>query len=251
MTMTAMKRRGAVGLLAMGALAICAGGAAAQVIVLQSKVKGLRTGMMLQNSQKVSIPAGQNVVFVLPSGSTRTVSGPFKGAASQLTKGVARNKGLFDAVQKYVKDGGASRKTVGAVRSAIPSSGFNRGAVPFSWRAIPTTANGDICLERGASLAFARSRKSRAQAMTLVDMKTQQRDTVRFAAGESQAKWPGAVDARVGDYALILANGVTRKFRIRFVSPLPSKDDTLRVLHAQRCNAQFRAWLIGATLASK
>ncbi len=217
--------------------------ASAQVIVVQSSAKGLNAGSALANNAKVSIPAGKQAVFVLPSGATRTVSGPFSGTAADLTKGVKANPGVFEAVKKYVKTGGSSQKTVGAVRSAAPAFALSK-PLPFSWRAVPVTASGDYCVEKGASVSLVRARTSKQQAITVIDMKSQRRVQTVFSAGQKSVPWPDDLEINPrATYAVVTAGQPMRQFRVRIIAPLPSREDTLQVLHGQRCQSQFRAFI--------
>ncbi len=215
----------------------------AQVIVVQSKVKGLQAGKLLDEASNVRIPKGQSVLFVLPSGATRAVSGPFNGRAADLTKGVKSNPGVFDAVKRYVKSGGANRRNVGALRSAAPAFALGK-RIPFSWTKVPLTASGDYCLKKGANVVLVRSRPAREQVVTIVDMRSQRRAQVTFPAGKDSVAWPEEIPVDAGStYALLRVKQPMRKLRIRMISPLPRTEHTLQVLHSQRCSNQFRAYI--------
>ncbi len=247
----ALIRRVASLLLVVLAIGLGSLQAAAQVIVVQSTAKSVRAGSALSNDAKVLIPAGAKAVFVLPSGATRTVSGPFDGRAGDLTKGVKANPGVFEAVKRYVQTGGSSQKSVGAVRSAAAPLALGK-PLPFSWRTVPLSSNGDVCLERGVSVELVRSRTAKAQTITVVDMKTKQRAKAVFAAGQGTAAWPPEIAMQAGTtYALLTAGRRARQIRLRLISPLPPPEDVLQVLHHQRCQGQFRNWIRSMQLASK
>lgn len=218
--------------------------AVAQVIVVQSTAKNLKSGTAISNTETVNIPAGKQAVFVLPSGATRTVTGPFNGKAAELTKGVKANPGVFDAVKQYVVTGGASKKTVGAMRSAMPTPTAMSGGLPFSWRTVPVTTSGDHCIEKNADIQLVRQHTGREQTVTIVDMKSQRRVAVVFAAGAKSAPWPDdlEVDPKA-TYAVLMKDWPVRKLRMRLITPLPAREDTLQVLHGQRCASQFRAFI--------
>lgn len=231
--------------LAVAAIASVLGvtSAHAQVIVVKSTATEIKAGSLIANNAKISIPKGSKVVFVLPSGASRTVTGPFNGSAADLTKNVKVNKGVFDAVARYVKTGGSNQKSVGAMRSAAPAFSLGK-PLPFSWRAVPVTESGDFCVEKGAALSLVRSFTSSAQAVTIIDMKSQRRARIVFAAGSKSSNWPSdlAVDAG-STYTLLTAKRPPRQLRMRVIAPLPSREDTLQVLHVQRCSSQFRAFI--------
>lgn len=218
--------------------------ASAQVIVVQSSAKNLEAGTALSNDQIVAIPAGQQAIFILPSGATRTVTGPFNDKAAALTKGVKSNPDLFEAVKRYVVTGGATKKTVGATRSMAfvkPSS----KPLPFSWRAVSVDyASGDVCIEKNAAITLIRSRAASEQTITIVDMKSQRRVPVIFAAGADSAPWPADLELDPkATYAVLIKDQPLRQLRMRLIAPLPAREDTLQVLHGQRCSNQFRAFI--------
>lgn len=225
------------------ALVIAATTVSAQVIVVQSTAKGVTAGTLLANDTKVTIPKGAQAVFVLPSGATRTVAGPFKGRASDLTKGVKANPGVFDAVKRYVRTGGSNQKNVGAMRSAVPAFALGKN-LPFSWRSVPVTSSGDFCIEKGAAVSLIRPRTKNQQSVTIIDMASKRRARVAFAAGAARIPWPDNISIDPGvTYALLTSGRPARQMRMRLIAPLPAREDTLQVLHGQRCQSQFRAFI--------
>lgn len=221
---------------------LAAAPAGAQVIVVQSTAKTVKAGTLLDNNARVNLPKGTRAVFVLPSGATRTVAGPFTGRAADLTKGVKANPGVFDAVKRYVRTGGANEKNVGAMRSAAPA--FALQTLPFSWRSVPVTATGDYCVEKGASVSLVRPSARKAEALTIIAMASKRRARVAFAAGAASIPWPDSLSIDPGaTYALLAPGRQARKMRMRLISPLPAREDTLQVLHGQRCQSQFRAFI--------
>lgn len=213
----------------------------AEVIVVQSTAPGLNAGTVLSDDTNLTIPKGAKAIFVLPSGKTRTVSGPFKGRASDLTRGVRANPGVFDAVRRYVETGGSNQRNVGAVRSAVPASASAK-PLPFSWSAVPITASGDYCVKKGANVSLIRSRVTSQQAITIIHMASKRRARVAFKAGADSTAWPDKLAIDPGaTYALLTDGRPARKLRMRTISPLPAREDTLQVLHGQRCESQFRA----------
>lgn len=226
----------------LAAMVLAAAPASAQVIVVQSTAKGVKAGTLLDNNAQVNLPKGTRAVFVLPSGTTRTVSGPFKGRAADLTKGVKANPGVFDAVRRYVRTGGSNERNVGAMRSAAPA--FALQSVPFSWRSVPVTATGDYCVEKGAAVSLIRPSTRKAEALTIIAMASKRRARVAFAAGAASIPWPDALSIDPGaTYALLAPGRPARKMRMRLISRLPAREDTLQVLHGQRCQSQFRAFI--------
>lgn len=232
----------ATALAAAAFVAMGAHAAQAEVIVVGSSAPQLKSGQILSNTARISIPGGASIVVVLPSGATRTINGPFEGKASELTRGVRTDTALFDAVKKYVRTGGSDKGMVGAMRSAAPQAA-SAHLERFSWREIPVNAQGDICVEKGAQLTLIRSRAGKAQSVTVVNMNSNNRAKVYFAATATSVPWPSELAPESGSFAFLSAQRSMRQIRLRLITPLPTPAETLRVLHGQRCRLQFQAYL--------
>lgn len=235
-----LQRHARAALLATAALIVSATGAAqAQVIVLQSTVAKFKPGTTLAKSTRVVIPAGGTMLVVLSSGATRTVPGPYNGTVAELAKGGGvSNAALFNAVKNYVKTGGSTTSSVGALRSVVSSKG-----PAFSWTTIPVKASGDLCLEKGAAISLERGRAGRALELTIVDLDSSRRANVQFGKSETRVAWPGEVPLRNGSFALLKGRRDMKQIRVRLIAPLPGPGETLQVLHGQRCGTQFEAYL--------
>ncbi len=244
--LTWIRARGRIAAL-LGALAFAAtswgtGAALADVIVVQSSAPGIQAGELIPGDAKVTIPAGKQAVFVLPSGATRTVSGPFDDTADKLAGGSQTTSGVFDAVKRYVVTGGTTTSGVGAMRSAVPAS-FSK-PVPFSWRVVPITASGDVCLLKNANIRIARGRKGQEMGLTLIDTKQSRKVRTAFPADAETIPWPDDLEVDAGaTFAILIEKKSPRQIRLRVLSEEPSPEETLLVLHRERCQSQFRAWL--------
>lgn len=241
-TRSASRLGAGVGLMAAAIMVWGAGGVRADVIVVQSNAPGIRAGQLIEGGAMVKIPGGKQAVFVLPSGATRTVAGPFEGKADKLSGGGKSASGVFDAVKRYVVTGGTTASGVGAMRNAMPASLAK--PVPFSWRAVPVTASGDVCLIKNARIELARARNGQAMSVTLIDTRQSRKVRTSFPAKASTIPWPDDLELDPGaTYALLLPKKSPRQIRVRLLSEEPSPEETLLVLHRERCQSQFRAWL--------
>jgi hypothetical protein len=117
--------------------------------------------------------------------------------------------------------------------------------LPFSWRDVPLSTKGDYCVEKNANVSLVRKWTSRALTLTIVEMRSKRRANIRFAVGEGSRPWPDALNLQPGlTYALLFPNvSGYREMRLRMIAPLPPREDTLQVLHGQRCESQMRAFI--------
>ena len=248
MNTSSRMRRGILAGLALGATTLFAGAAAAQVIVIQSSVPTYKAGKTLAKTDQVTIPEGGSMVVVLPSGATRTISGPFNGKVSGLSSGKTSNAALFNAVKKFVKTGGSTTKSVGAMRSISsrrPAGTPRAAKAKFSWTSVPISARGDVCLEKGAEILLVRGQPGQALTVTVVDMQSSSRAKVRFEDGQSTVAWPGELPPKNTSFAILPDGQSMQQIRMRLIAPIPTPEQTLQVLHGQRCRMQFEAFLRG------
>ena len=227
----------------IGALmTIAAQPAAEEVIVLSAKGSSLTAGQTLADTATIDLPSGATAEVLLPSGAMKSLSGPSKIPVRTLTGGAKPEGGLFDRVTELVNKPASNESTVGAVRAARPVAAPSK-PMPFSWTSVPIDADGDFCVEKGATLALARANSDKPQRITLVDVAASTRVEVNFEAGKPTAGWPDALAPKIGSYAVIVADRPMKQLRLRLIAPLPDRSETLRVLHGQRCDYQMRAFL--------
>jgi len=214
----------------------------AQVIVLQSTVKKYKPGVTITNSANINVPDGQMILVMLPSGVTRKINGPFNGSAGRLAKSGGRsNAALFKAVASYVKTGGATASTIGATRSARATGA--RLNIPFSWNTIHVRASGYICIDKNSPVTVARSAAKSPKLFSLIDLSATQRAQLVFPAGMNELPWPVELKLQSGNYGVITKGRKVYQVRIRLLDQLPAPENTLQVLHSQRCTMQLKSYL--------
>jgi hypothetical protein len=220
-----------------------------QVYVLESTVDTVKIGTIYALGDRITIPAGGSVRAVMPSGKTQTIKGPFSGPFADLAKGQKANGDVMTWLKNLFQTGGSSERTPGATRSFRPPE----PSAPFSWTAIPSTADSTICVQQGAKLQLRRTSSSRAERFIVLDQETAQRGETEFAAGSNTASWPPGVALRPNAaYALLGPdNRPRRQVTLRVLDSLPDDDDVLAELATRGCKHQFDAWVNEKILASK
>ncbi len=220
-------------------------GAHAQVIVLQSTVKNYKPGLKIGSSSTVNVPEGQMLLVMLPSGVTRKIEGPFSDSARRLAKSGGRsNAALFKAVANYVKTAGTTASSVGAVRSVAPSGGVNKKLnIPFSWSTLHVRAAGDICLDQNSPVNIVRSDAKRPKLFNIIDLSAAKKAQIVFPAGMNALPWPAELDLSSGNYGILTKGRKVYQVRLRIIKQIPAPENTLQVLHGQRCTQQLKAYL--------
>lgn len=216
--------------------------ARADLHVIESTAPAIRVGSRYADHETITIPAGAQIRVVLPSGKTQTLKGPYKGTVADLAKGQPQNEGVMAWLREFLKTGGATEATPGATR------GIGREApkprTGFSWSAVPVTADGSVCVEKGAKLQLVRAPSSRADRVTVVDAASSERGEAQWEAGSGTAAWPANLAPRPDStYFIIVTDRPRRQVTLRVLPKLPADDDVLAELHRLGCKLQFEAWV--------
>jgi len=251
----------------------------ADALVIASKAGGLRAGSVLDDAHVLDLEAGQSVTLLLVDGRTRAIVGPFSEPIASFSKGRPSDETFWQTVvsslpRPTARKRAARRKTAEAParrygsgrpethryakapappRSVAPAGAVERlpAGMSFSWKQVPIDAEGDYCIQKGDGLVLARVSAAAAQPATVIDVRAGARAQVIFTAGNATTAWPAAIAVKTGPYALQLPQETPRQIRLRVIDPLPQADETLRLLHSQRCQSQIEAWLRGVATANR
>lgn len=239
---------------AMALAAVLVGGAMspspamAQIYIMESTVAAVRVGSALDMGAALSVPAGNHIRAVLPSGKTQTIKGPYNGTVADLAKGQPINDGVMAWIQSVLRTGGATEATTGATRS-IGRPPPERPRAAFSWSAIPA-ADGTVCIEKGAKLQLVRAASANAERAVIVDAGNAQQAVAQWEAGSDTADWPADMAPRPDAiYYVLVPDRPRRQITLRVLEKLPAEDNILVELHRLGCSSQFAAW-VGAKLAA-
>lgn len=232
----------------VAALGLPAAVARADVLVLDARQVALKRGAVLKDAETLEVPSGGAATLVLPNGDTRSLKGPFKAPVKEISKGEPIDRAAWSNIEGLIKSSAPAveplaTKGIGATRGAAGPGMAASVLGRFSWREVPTDSDGDICVERGAKLALARSKADKAATVTVVDVQGGTRAEARFASGQETTPWPTEIAVKVGAYALLADGRPRRQITLRLIGPLPEPEATLRVLTGQKCRLQAEAWL--------
>ncbi len=225
-------------------LAPTAAQAAGEVIVLSTDAAGLTPGTTLAAGDAVNLAEGQSLQVLLGNGTTKTVEGPFAGTAGDLSSGVEKNTSLWSTMTGVLK-GGDERSATGAVRS-ITGGAPAPGAAPsgFSLTMMPAHATGTFCLTGDGPYEVGQPMFLNAPTATLIDLKSQERATVRWTPGKSSAVWPRRVAPQdQSRYMVLLPRLPVRQVEVSLMRDAPDKDAVLAELSRRGCKFQMEAWL--------
>lgn len=249
----------------------------ADALVIASKSPNIRAGSILPDDRTLELSAGETVTMLMADGRTRTITGPFAQPVASFSKGRPADDTLWTSVAASLQKSTARQRT-GAARSGEPVGSGGSGpevrryataparnaaaSAPapaerepavqsFSWLHVPIHAEGDYCIQKGSDPVLVRGVAVGDQSATVIDVRAGTRAHVIFAAGSATAAWPDRIKVTTGPYALQLPQSAARQIRLRVIDPLPQADETLRLLHSQRCQAQIEAWLRGVATANR
>ena len=160
-------------------------------------------GKALPDTHTLKLKAS-DVIVLLDSRGTRTLQGPgsFSVAANASPAvGATRSAGT-----------NARRVRLGAVR------GTNTRSV---WQA-DLDQTGNVCIANPADLGLWRPDAGNEAKAVLTDTASGKSAEVAFAAGQSNAPWPGTLPATSGTRISVTGLGAPTSFTLRVLSPVPT-----------------------------
>jgi hypothetical protein len=96
------------------AVAALAGPAAADVLILDSSVAGLKRGTQLPDGARLKVPAGKSVMIMRPSGETQDVAGPYDRLVRDISRGETMSETFQRMKSQLEKESGGG--AIGATR---------------------------------------------------------------------------------------------------------------------------------------
>jgi hypothetical protein len=94
---------------AASATAFCLASIAhADVLILESRVSGLRRGDQLDETQRLKVPAGGYVKILRPAGDIQDIQGPYDRLVGDVTKGEPTNVTIWNSIKEQI-----ARETAG------------------------------------------------------------------------------------------------------------------------------------------
>jgi hypothetical protein len=222
--------------------------AQADLYVIESTAAAIKVGARLTDADNLSVPAGSQIRAVLPSGKTQTIKGPYEGKVVDLTKGQPMNEGVMVWIRNILDTGGSRESTPGATRSV------KRDAKPadFSWSAVPVTTDGNICVDKNATLQLVRAASTRTERVMVVDAASAAQAEAQWETGNTIADWPSGLAPRAdATYYLLVQDRPRRQVTLRVIEQLPADDDILAELQTRGCKYQFDSYLRGKIIAGR
>jgi len=231
-------------LAAIAAIGVPLGVARSDVLIVSSSVAELKPGSQIADGANLELPAGTRVRVLLPSGATLTINGPASRTVKDITKGEPVLESVWAKAKELLATGGVDQSRPGAVRGSSAGGAVERQG--FVWNVIGGTANGNVCIERGAHLVIERPPGGRVSEITLIDTAANSRAKVTWAAGDVGAEWPAVLKPSAETIYQVIATGQpVRQLKLRLVDKAETAESAgLRTLLDNDCRQQARAWAI-------
>lgn len=231
------------GVMLLAAVSAASGTASAQegrIYVIESTVSSIQAGKEYALTESLTIPAGDSIRAVMPSGKTQTIKGPHSGPLSDLAKGQKLNDRVFAWIKSFLDTGGAQEKTTGAARSAAPPP----ASPVFSWHAVPISYDGTVCVVKGRTLELVRTSTQGTGRATIVDIEKAAKGDARWESGSKSTPWPSDVAVRPdGTFTLLVPDQPARQVTLSVLEQAPNAEDTLSTLASRGCKHQFDTWM--------
>ncbi|MFO1073305.1 MAG: DUF4384 domain-containing protein [Geminicoccaceae bacterium] len=204
---------------------------AGMAVVLAATAPGFATGEVIQQPT-IDIPDGASVTFLLASGQTLTVKGPYAGDLARLRPSRASGIGALAG-------GGPNRSDIGGARSVATAAGGTSDLLT-----IDLLAGGVWCLPKDATPRLSRPSDPVFQIVEVADEASGQRVQLSWDKQEVLA-WPAELPASAARLTVTsLRTGAERRVELRQIAE-PGRNDAARAatLALAGCSQQASATL--------
>jgi hypothetical protein len=223
---------------AVGAALIAAQASAAELVVVEARGLTLKPGQTVDDHQKLTLQAGDELTMVDERGSVIRVRGPFEGSAAS---GKGSSIDISNALAALGT--GEGRSAVGVVRAKAKAEA---GKLPDPW-VIDVTRSGEACVRAGAPVVFWRQQSTAPATLRIAPVTGAWHAESDWPAGASQMSAPAMLPIVDGqDYAFDL-EGETATVRVVGV-PASLRTDRMRAAWMLEKNCVNQAKALVATL---
>jgi hypothetical protein len=239
----------------LAALVAVPAASAAQLVVVESTVKGLSAGQVLDESTALQIPAGGQVTVISEDGRISKLTGPYSGkpAASliDLGGGGGGNPGTVQALSRLFVSNQPSATSWGTFRGDETASTFRGGdpTAPAEIWAVDVRRSETACVPAGGSLTLWRPDAGEPLDIILLHIASGREATLAFAAAVQGLSWPAAVPMLDGgEYAIRdTSNRWERRLSLRIIpTDRAGQVDQAAWMSDAGCFRQARAMLAQA-----
>lgn len=219
----------------------------ADVIIVATDVPTYKRGQILQDNDVIDVPANARVTVLLSTNAVREIKGPVKQTVADLSKGrpsIATS--LWQQVVAFFNTGGVG-SSAGATRSFSTPSVSDTPLSADTWRAVPLDVSDTACVAAGQPIKFGRRDTRSSFDFRIADAGMTGVAGVSFAAGQSEASWPGEIPAATGSYMLLIPGVPPKRFTLKIIETRQLQGETvLESLEREGCRSQLKLWLQSA-----
>lgn len=165
----------------LGSVTVCGLAVSANLVVLDARGGGLKTGMRIDGSAKLVLKEGERVTLISPEGTSVTLKGPFDGLPMGKPAAASNPRQALGAL---VATREARATAVGVIRA-----GGEAVSLPEPWL-IDVTRPGPRCLMEGERPVWWRPKSSQAESFTVFPVDRSWRAEFNWQAGQDRQAVP-------------------------------------------------------------
>ncbi|MCR2746859.1 hypothetical protein [Limnobacter parvus] len=213
-----------------------------QAVVLESNVKALPAGTLLQADAVLSVAKSGVVTVVAENGSMKTIRGPYRGAwllASESIDGLADVKA---ALGRLLTARSEDTSTLGTVRRLGSSTEWLPAHAKQGWNVVSAEHEGVQCIVPSQRVQLLRQNSQGAElaALRKADSTYQ---PIHWSENAAFAVWPDSVPIQSEDIYLLRRTGSSIPYRLQIIELAPGFAQSapvyqLATLLAHRCVVQ-------------
>lgn len=224
------------------ALTLVTTAAHARLIVRSSTTDSYRPRQVLAPNEIIKIPAGKEVVVLLPDGTTRLLTSAQNGPTSAVLKTSKPEASWWKDLIKYLQSGGAVAST-GGTRGGPSISEASKPQTTFTIESVkPDAATGAmrVCVTQGILPTIARDRSEGAHAVSIAADGSDRPAALAFKSGETRLAWPSSIPIVAGmSYRVVPSNHATIVVEMKTLAKGLAGDARLQALGAAGCFEQM------------
>lgn len=214
--------------------------ACASVVIMESRIAGLKRGDELPDDRSIDIPFGARLLVAVPQGGelkTVEIKGPRKGKVKELLNPESISARLIKMARDYATTGGKSLGSTAAARGA-------RILVNH----VPVIEQSTVCVEQGSLPIIALGSGLQKASLRIIDARnSSQARMVALTEAEPRVSWPTGAIRDVATYQILEDNQSRIDLTLKVVPngtlSNPTWVRSLEMLEKSGCEEQLRATL--------
>lgn len=206
----------------------------ANLVIVEARGIGMRTGQVVDSTKPLTLKAGQHLTLINPAGATLKLDGPYDKApdADQ-----AQSVNVTTVLAALVTQRQSRIGEVGTTRGLTPNQ------LPDPW-VLDASRTGTVCLQEGGTPVLWRPDTAAQANLSVMPADRSWKADANWPAGNDRITMSSQVPIRAGAAYLVVLNGVQSALTVATVPAVLTNDQMRAAWMAEKgCQSQAEALL--------